>query len=149
MSKIINEAAMTVLFVLIIALLGFYISSNFVLSLVLIAIVASILVQKIYVDDEISTQAKTKTKFVLMFSEKIDAISRNVQAVREDVAKNASSIAERLYEMKHLYDVESAQQYRETSKRIIELEQSLAETKKNLSLAFASLEERIEQKQNL
>ena len=143
MRRILAETAMTALFVAAVALLGFYYYRDVLLAVVIMLVLAFALVLKIAVDSDLVTERSARAKLALLVSERVDDISHGVSHIADELTTRNRDVLDSLAEARHLYTVEAGAQYRELAKKIVDVENIVSETRKNLALLASVLDERM------
>ena len=83
----------------------------------------------------------------MLISEKIDTISTTIEKVGQDFNKTASEMSnkvnDRIEGFTREIQTESERQYRDLARKILESENKVNEVKKNLGIAYGSIDERL------
>ena len=142
-----SDVILIILYIIVLAIVVLTFSDVFLLGITLLIILVITFVQKIYVEDEFLKQKKRRQRFVLLISEKIDTISNSIEKVGSDFKKATEEVGDRfnnrIDNFQREVQGESEKQYRDLARKILESENKINEVKKNLGIAYGSLDERL------
>ncbi|MFC2143050.1 hypothetical protein ACFLQN_01480 [Candidatus Aenigmatarchaeota archaeon] len=139
--------ALIILYIAVLAIIVITFSDVFLLGITLIIIIIITFIQKMHMEDSFDKQKQKRKRFIFLLSEKIDSISHTIERVGNDFNSTSSVLAsnfnDRVNEFTNEIQTESEKQYRDLARKILESENKINEVKKNLGIAYGSLDERL------
>lgn len=127
------------LFIIVVGLFDFWLISIIFMLLLIIS-----LVQKVSAEEKIDKLDKNRGKLITLVTERLDAISGKTEAVRNDINRNMFVMESRIAEVRHTYEKEMENYYRELARKIFDIENKLNSVKKTVGAAYGSLDERLQ-----
>ncbi len=136
------EKFFAIIFTITALLIIFTLSSYFTLAITLLLILVAILVQKFHNDEMFSINEK-KNKIVEKLLYRLAIIQKSVSEISFSIKSMNRDAIEKIEELRHDYQVEMEKQYRDLARKMIDLENKLNNIKKNLGIAYSSIDERL------
>jgi len=112
------------------------------LAITLLLILVAILVQKFHNDEMFSINEK-KNKILEKLLYRLAIIQKSVSEISFSIKSMNRDAIEKIEELRHDYQVEMEKQYRDLARKMIDLENKLNNIKKNLGIAYSSIDERL------
>ncbi len=139
MVKFRPDMAVFPIYIIVLAMIIFFLGSLWELSIVLMLMLAITVIHKILTDRELSQAKKSREKIIDIITEKLEVFSMGIESVRQDIAERYKD-----------FDLRTAtieKNYTDLTTRVIDIENRVHEVRKTLGAAVGSLEERLNEKE--
>ena len=141
---IVNDKLLLILFVAALALIVLGLFDFWLISIIFMLLLIISLMLKMSADEKIEKIEKNRSRLVTLVTDRLDGISGGIDNVRNDFNKSVFALENRVSEVKHSYETEMEENYRELAKKIFDVENKLNVVKKTLGAAYGSIDERLQ-----
>ena len=139
-----NDKILLALYVIVLGFIVFGLYELWLMSIIFMLFLIITILQKISIEDRVEKVDKNRSKVVALVIDNLDKISSKVEQTRGNVERSMFILENRIEEVKHTYEKEMENYYRELARKIFDVENRLNSVKKTLGAAYGSIDERLQ-----
>ncbi len=114
------------------------------LTVTLILIMVIVIVQKIGLENTVSSSEKRTERKLEEMSLRIEDTSKRLDRYKDDTNRQVEFVDSKVSDVRHFVEVEVANTYNELSRRLADIEDRLNEARQIFAAAVGSLDERVQ-----
>lgn len=141
------EGILVALYVLALVVIVVELFNMIALTVVIVLLIVMIAVQKAGLENSIKSLREEKNEKLNEILAKIEEVSKKADNFKEDLGRQVVFVDNHVADVRHFVESEITNAYTDISRKLVELEERLKESKDTLASAVGSLDERIQDMQ--
>jgi peptidoglycan hydrolase CwlO-like protein len=141
-----EEKILLVLNTLSVILIVFFLD-NFVLKITLLLILLIFTIQKTWTRIKLNKTIQNQKDVISLTSNRLSELRENIGKTRKDIDQQLFLFENKIDNVRSDFEVDMNNQYRDLTRKIIELENRLNQTKKTLGAGLGLMEERLKERE--
>jgi uncharacterized protein YoxC len=132
------------LYLLVLFVIAKELFSMVAITVVLVLLMVVVMVQKMGLENSISSTGKKNERKIEEMTTKVDDVSKKADRYKEDTNRQLEFVDNKVADVKQFVEVEIANAYGDLSRRIADLEDRVNEIRQIFAAAVGSLDERVQ-----